>query len=307
MDNNKRKNDFQDDLDNMWLKDHLNASFELDNIKVSEDLMDRTLKAIKEAEKDEEYQKEKKKIRRFPVGRLVSAAAVLFVLLVGIGVMQLGFTGSKKSESDMSMDMVAGEAENSAMADITMEQAASSEKSAESSVDMYNDSSTTYSMAEDSSEKYDLAAVEDSVDGETNEIMGKTFGTDINNSGDQVVNSDICPVSADSVTALIITKKDGEEVKSQNPVESATTIYDMLSGYPLELVEESSDNNDWMYKITITSTDNLEYTYLIGENIQVLNENEKEKNSAGYHTEDMKRLLEEMDHYYKELKNEANK
>ncbi|BCJ92995.1 hypothetical protein acsn021_05640 [Anaerocolumna cellulosilytica] len=91
MENKNNKNDFPNGKDDLNIKDHLNASFDMEKISVSEDLIARTLKKIQDSEAEEITNTEVQKKKVIPMRRYVSAAAaVLLVVVVGTALVKVG-------------------------------------------------------------------------------------------------------------------------------------------------------------------------------------------------------------------------
>lgn len=304
MDNNNKKNSFPGDLDNMRLKDHLNASFELDNIKVSEDLIARTLKAVKEAEVQVEHPEETNKIKRFPVRRLVSAAAVVLVLLVGVQVMNNGFIGSKKdsgSSENLSAESAAdnGMMQTYGIPEATMDVTGSTESG-----------TTVFDGAKADEAKTALdssAPAEEAENLYTAEAPGnisKTAGEGTGLYDNELIFSSIIPVTVDSVTALTVTKNNGSQVSLKKVAKNASKLYSILDGCSLTRKDGTikEDNSDWTYKVLITTKDKLEYTVLIGEIIQIKNTSEQAENTTEYLPGDVKALLSELDDFYNSVR-----
>lgn len=89
MENKNNKNDFPSGKDDFNIKDHLNASFDMEKITVSEDLIARTLKKVQESE--EIINTETKKRKVIPMRRYVgAAAAVLLVVVIGTALVKTG-------------------------------------------------------------------------------------------------------------------------------------------------------------------------------------------------------------------------
>ncbi len=304
MDNNNKKNSFPGDLDNMRLKDHLNASFELDNIKVSEDLIARALKAVKEAEVQAEHPEEMNKIKRFPVRRLVSAAAVVLVLLVGIQVMRNSSIGSKKdagSSENLSTEMAAdnGMAQTYGIPETTMDVTGSTESGTTAfdaaEADEAKTSTDTSASAEEAENQYTA---------ETPGNITKTAGEGTGLYDGELIFSAAIPVAADSITALTITKNNGSQVSLKKVAENASKLYGILDGYSLTLQDGTikEDNSDWTYKVLITTKDKLDYTILIGKIIQIQNTTEQAKNTTEYLPGDVNALLRELDDFYNSVR-----
>ena len=111
-------------LDKLNIKSHLNASLDFSNISVSEELIQKTLRAINEepstlVEKDENVMNTRKIPWNSYVRRLTGVAAALIVLIGGYSIIKnsVGMKSSKKDsngsmENSISMDMVQPEAKS---------------------------------------------------------------------------------------------------------------------------------------------------------------------------------------------------
>lgn len=125
--NSKKVNHMDQNLeiDDMNIKSHLNASLDLSGIQVSEDLINRTLQAIKQQEKmDHEEETTPKEAERkiIPwsryVRRVAGVAAAVFVVVIGFNALTRLDIGSKKSadnstQSEMDTRMMDEMAEKS--------------------------------------------------------------------------------------------------------------------------------------------------------------------------------------------------
>jgi hypothetical protein len=116
---NKNKNDFPGGKDDLNIKDHLNASFDMEKITVSEDLIARTLKKIQDSEVEGTTNAEIQKKKVIPMRRYVSAAAaVLLVVVVGtalvrVGTLNVGFGNSKQMNESSGSETAMPEEETS--------------------------------------------------------------------------------------------------------------------------------------------------------------------------------------------------
>lgn len=120
MKSNKKENDKSIDFEMKHLKEHLNSSFDFNNITMSADLINKTLKAINTGEspkvvsvdnnfketnsKSTEYSKKKNK---FPIYKFAGAVAAVVILVIGFNKIQDNlFMGKKDSStSNSAMDI----------------------------------------------------------------------------------------------------------------------------------------------------------------------------------------------------------
>ncbi|MGB8454169.1 MAG: hypothetical protein WCD89_17795 [Anaerocolumna sp.] len=296
MDKNNKKNDRPGNLDNMRLKDHLNASFDIDNIKVSEDLIARTLKSIGESGLQEEQPKESNKIKHFPVRRLVSAAAVIIVLIVGINVLQNGL-GSSKTESPISLDdgtagkMAAGNGTKSNSTFGTEEDAAADTVTSDTAAADMEDPAPEEGITPFSSE------VSKNVNKEDERVAGSfSEGT---------LFSGLYPITFASVEKFTVSKNDGTEKTFTDAGDKVSELYTVMDGYSLTTSNTKTDGNEnnWTYKTLITTTDKQTYTILFSDEIQVIQSNETTESTPFiYSVGDMGNLLKQVDEFYISLK-----
>ncbi len=322
MEKNNKRNVLPGDLDNLSLKDHLNASFDIDKITVSEDLIARTLKAVRESESLEEQPKKNNKIKRFPVRRLVSAAAVILILFVGSYMFQNGLTGFEK-DAQYSMDTgVAGEsAANQGSADIYDTKTGDSagvDGSTENNGDLDSSAADREDLTSD--EKLNLYSTDVSEGTEQAEGGGS----------DSVINgklfSVLYPVTFETVETFKISKNDGTKISVTKAGNKVNELYSILDGYPLtagdakeddtkeEKTKESNtkkdtkasgageNKNSWTYKAEIETTEKKDYTILIGDSVQVLTTNASADGTSGlYSVEDMDNLIKQLNDFFTSL------
>jgi hypothetical protein len=126
------------EVDEMKIKSHLNASLDLSGISVSEDLINRTLQAIKKQESEQQAteadktspEDEHKKV--IPWNRyartFAGVAAAAIVVVAGYGLIKGGLLTAQKSESttDSSVQMTYDTASTESAADSTMSAATDS-------------------------------------------------------------------------------------------------------------------------------------------------------------------------------------
>ncbi|WMJ90160.1 hypothetical protein [Anaerocolumna sp. MB42-C2] len=315
MDKNNKNNSLPGDLDDLRIKDHLNASFDMDNVTVSEDLIARTLKAIENSAPQKEQPKELKKIKHFPVRRLVSAAAAIAVLIVGINVLQNGFTGNKE---DAQINMDAGSTEKASEEAATMEIYSAAADGTPSLNNSAKSSEITGSSAEESdvADSADITTFSSELKEDTNkEGTNKTGGGTGSVYGGDLF-SVMYPITYDTVTTFNLSKNGdtgkslkitGKPLKETDESLKDTGIkvndfYNILDGYPLTKsnTKDNGNNDDWIYKAEIVVPNQLAYTIMIGDTIRV-----EQKNKSGepqvfiYSTENMDTLIKQMEEFYK--------
>ena len=152
-DNNDKRNDLE--IDDMNIKTHLNTSLDVSGINISEDLINRTLEAIKRQQAEQlvnqteakDFSKKVISWNKYIRGFAGVAAAVLIVV-VGYNAMSQINIGKSKSNSDSSQSM-----DNNSSKDIMMEEAAESDSSLAASekadVDVEFDATSTDTATQD--------------------------------------------------------------------------------------------------------------------------------------------------------------
>lgn len=325
MEKNNKNNVLQDDFDDLQLKDHLNASFDIDNIKVSEDLIARTLKAIKESDPQEEQRKEEKKIKPFPVRRLVSAAAVVFVLFAGINVLKNGMVGNKTS-SPMNLEAPVTE---QAKGDGTMRSYGIQDNSASSAAGSTESNLTFDTTAADGAADSPVGSAASDLEKSQNTAGTEKYtvksddGTILGTGKEQF--SVLYPVDAEKVETFTALKKNssntelkGDDAKADNIKADSkkagtkvSELYILFDGYSMTPVNTESieEADDWVYKFQITTKEKLKYTILLGNYLRVLQENgtTDPNTNAGTTTQDyrvdsMDKLLKQADELYNSIK-----
>ncbi len=302
MDKNKINNSLPSDLDDLRVKDHLNASFDLDNLTVSEDLIARTLKAIKESDQQEEQPQKINKIKHFPVRRLVSAAAAIAVLIVGINIFQNSFTGNKKG-TQISMD--SSSAEKAPEEAATMENYSAAADGAAS----LNNSTKSSEIAGSSAAESDMAAADEEITTFSAELKEDTKKAGGTSSGyGENLFSVLYPITYDTVTTFNVSKNGdtGKSLKETGKSLKETGIkvnefYNILDGYPLTASNTNENRNtaDWIYKAEIVEPNQVAYTIIIGDTIQVEQKSETgEPQVSVYSTENMDNLIKQIQDFY---------
>lgn len=248
------KNNKNEDWVNDSIKNHLNSSFDKDNIVVSEDLIARTLKAIKESEtkeavKETEYRKidEQKAVIKWRTLRprtLIGAAAAVILLLISIPVLS-GFPGSK---SDM-IRMENGKT-GSSMQDNSIQ---ITEHKADATMDGTEKSSDLRIAQKEESAKVE-SYVMDTMDG-------------------SIPFSQLYSIGHFTMDKVIIRNND-EVIETKEPVHTVNRLYQIFDEYTYLV----SDNVQVEYdtEIDIISKEGYSYTILMGEGIWVKREYEED-------------------------------
>lgn len=331
MDKNKKRNDQPIDMDNFGLKDHLNASFDLDKLVVSEDLINKTLKAIKESETNNgsemntESVKDTNRKKAFPVRRLVGAAAAFMVLFVGMYAFQNNL-GSKQDAGTENINLAANEdsnitsdaAEQNKMEIYSDTETPSAESYASDSAtitegakladnptdtvagDESTDSSASLFAAEQTDGTMSTESTKEDAD-QTGEGDSGIAGTKSGVAADSLLFSSLYPVTYDTPETFTISNTNGNSAVLTDTGSTAGKFYDILDTYALTEVQEVIGDN-WTYKIDIKAAENQNYTYLFGDLVQVTAV-DKDGNSSvrTYEIDNINALMQQMDDFFADL------
>lgn len=276
--NNQQKNGngSMDEYDSIHLKDHLNASFDKDNIVVSEELIQKTLQAIQSGKtpltlegdnEEENIAKEQKKKNRYPIFRLAGIAAVLLLLLICLNILKYLPANKKSAEYDVNSG--AQDTSESAMPEIgTLEKSIEAKKDTE-----------TYSIAEEGAGQEVAKEGENALTDENNHKSDmKASGINDESKpqevkmgiGENMLFSDVLPFTAEQVKyfSIINSKKESITFKKPEKIKEFLLMLDEYSLLPIENEEDTSEN-PFDYKIVFTTQDNLSYTILVENEIQL--------------------------------------
>lgn len=288
MEKNK-KIDSRIDIENLSLKDHLNTSFDIDKITVSEDLIARTLKAVKESETQEVLVSQKNEIKKkqFPVRQVASAAAVVVLLLIGMNVLQNGLPRNSKNNTQISSDSMSAESasDEKFMADESATADMNGEESAEINILDAEDSSedTTFDNATSSLTAAETPNTESEVQKDGGGITGSYSGNYF---------TSLFPFTGEEVELFTVTNKAQEVLTIESS--KVQEFYTILDGFTLTQMDNNL-NDTWDYKVEIKTT-NQTYTILLGNGIQV---NENESSNIYYQVDDSQTLLEQVNSFLK--------
>jgi len=277
---NHLKKEMDKDFDIIHLKDHLNASFDKDNIVVSEELIQKTLQAIQSGKApltaEEEYTEdidvidyESRKKNRWSIFRLASIAAVLMLLLVGLNVFEYLQTGNKK---DMAVkeNRMSGDVTESDM--VSMTESTTENKAMEKGTDRNQKAAEEYAMAADQikeapeeNKSKDEFTTNASDAKEETEALESPMGLMMEGN---ILFSDILPFTADQVTSFDIINSKKETI-SYAKLDKTKEILLLLNEYPLALIENEEDTleQQWDYQIKFITKDNKSYTISVGNEI----------------------------------------
>jgi len=251
------------DIDDLDIKSCLNASFEDEGISVSEDLINRTLDAIRKhaaedfgSEKElDEHKKPASFLRKTRI--LISAAAAVAILFIGINAIGL-FAPNKSDQASPEynyMDM-AGQSEFSLQA-------------AKESGD-----SVAGISSEENAEKYtgkDEITVTESTSETKNNMFADGSDTQQENdmklssafNRDEVVFADIVDIEQADVKSITITSMTGDRTITLTEQEQVDSFYSIMGNH--SFVRETQGQSDEQFLIEILA-ENRKSRIIIGSN-----------------------------------------
>jgi len=284
----KKSNKF--DLDKLNLKDRLNASLENEGISVSDDLINRTLDAIKNQKVDDlDYLKDNDKnfkpafiLRKTRI--LVSAAAAVIILLVGMSAINL-LSSDKKQSDEYAKYNYSGSSEKADLApQITMESDVSESILADDEMKIASD-------------EYDLKGN----NAENGEDLSKQKGVgedNINLTSALTVNeigfAEIASIEAGDAKSVSITSVISGKTVMFSDKDRINQFYAKMASH--SFIRETDGKAEGQYIVEITGQDKVS-KIVIGKDIieADLTDNEIASHSI-YSAVDYNRLAEELDY-----------
>jgi hypothetical protein len=278
----KNKKELFEEFDMEHLKDHLNTSFDYDNIKVTEELIQRTQKAIEDGEAPKIIE-DNKKPRKYPIFKVAQAAAAVIVIIAGITVAQNGII-----KNDIGNEQSAKKAEQSEMTENNSLKAMPSE---EENYDVNGFSAKSSDTSLDNEANFDISSGEEIPDNSANVMFGtglaenETLGEEervdsVTNESvdmfaagsqmtqDSVVFTDLLPAYNQISQITIETKEKVYGITDS--LSKKKDLLDLLGGFSLSNGENLSGSTN--YVIKIETLDNQSYTITISENVQIIEE-----------------------------------
>ncbi|NLZ72815.1 MAG: hypothetical protein GX905_03215 [Bacteroidales bacterium] len=274
MEKNNDLNKFESELDFLCLKDHLNASFDKDNISVSDDLINRTLQAAKEKTSSDIISLEEKKKNRIPTRGIIQvAAAILFVFVF------YNFTSNFRMGKKESPSESASEANSTAASDM------------EAKSDDIPYTSRSNNVTEEAKENAAEQTMEKTLDSEET-VAGQM--------GDIEANSfvKLYPVSAEHVFSFALTGNAQETVKGD--AEHVNELFSILDAY-FFIPGDKNISSGWNYKIVFTTDAAQTFTIWIGDGIQINQKDGVTETELYYSLENIDDLLIQVEELYKNL------
>lgn len=285
---NKNKNKF--DVNTMDIKSHLDASFEIDNIKVSEELIAKTLLAVKASENETtkstdrvqedlmdsvensnadnviNIERKRGKFRFLPM-KLATVAAAVFVFVVGIYAMNNGIGASKKDSG--SNNSLMNESSSTSMDSGNDNVAEDKMEISNARVEGVNDEENGVAEKKlDESTSYDKS--DELAEPEYN-ITGDFSKSSVSN---PIIISNLYPIHNITISEFTIKDANNKLLYTTKQIEKVIKVYDILDGYPLTMVENKT--LDYIYQFDILTDDGQSYTILIGNGIYLKTTDELE-------------------------------
>ena len=252
---------------NEWnIKSHLNTSLDMDGISVSEDLINRTLEAIKKQSQEtsnplpqvQEEKPEKKVIPWYHYARNIAAVAAAGLILV-LGINGLGQTGRKSDQSvtdgkkadNISYDMAAKEAAPEATASSKEDNGSTIEFAADSSERMdalYITGESSNNMTGEEETNHTALTTKDA--GADMKAAGGTLDDDNKAEGDSLLLSfrEICPIPPETAESITLLVNASEEEHSISDPDTINQFYYLMEGYGYAL----GDTTEGTVQMTIT-------------------------------------------------------
>lgn len=280
----KKNNSNEINKDSLDLKSHLDASFDYDNIKVSEELINKTLEAIKNSNNKEVLEEDNPKVTPFKkksnkwvsTRRVAAAAAVLILFVAGYRVIDGGL-GGKKSDQNFTME------------------------SAKDEVSILNKTESDNGSVEDFDiSNTGVAENEFNTQGVQEEIVGITSDTAEFDKQDNsltilVANtfSSLYSINPEQVKELTIENKAGVIKTQMDTKEGTISIINILDEQKLTITD--IEDFEWSYKVLILTGEKEGLTILVGNGIEIL---VGEEASSRYIVDDIEGLKNKLEEFF---------
>lgn len=281
MDKNKTGKNPSPVRDDMELKALLNASFDKDNLTVSEDLIQRTLLKIKEAETEDkknadntaaeipvggeeaaeqESNGDRKPVIKFPVRRFAGAAAAVLLLVSAVWLYQNNITGTRQDNgvNEQSQQQELGIADTGSAENYTM---TAPETSAVQGIDEDEAASTAKEAPLEGDASVDITASSGS--GADKAAAADAKSSMVTLVAPEVL-SELYPINADEAVTFQVIKAEGKQTKEdkkslEEPAVKAAELYTLLAAYTVQVSEK--EETDILYSFEIITQDKNVITY----------------------------------------------
>ena len=280
------------EVDELNIKSHLNTSLEAEGISVSEDLINRTLEAIK-SDNDQDVELDKAPV--FMSGRirtLVTVVETLLILAVGINAIRLnipyGMMLDNATDQAKSYDNTTDEN------DMAFSEASDQYDDSVDGIDSYNldayeFTTNTEDAGKDTSVKYGEATVGALPD---NEVEDKA---ELTVHGYEMTFTEMVLIESEAVKSITITSILGQGERAITGHDEVKEFYWMMDNYIYQ--QGSGDYEDMLYTVDIIGA-SLDGRLLIGDsNIVVELTNKDAVSQSIYTASDHGKLIEEMKNF----------
>lgn len=327
--NDKKKDNIE--IDDMKIKSHLNASLDLSGINVSEDLINRTLEAIKKQSAEQtdtvtevntrEVQKKVIPWNRYIRGFAGVAAAALIVV-AGYGMISRGLTGSMKSDdstnsaaqeervnydtavSDTAEDFTYSASE-AAPADDTLMAKDSGTKSADQNADGGSDNKADGQLAE----QFTITADADmtSEGGGTTGSAGQTVPGEAATAEQPLQSALSVPVltfrdiflpDPAQAQSLTITDETTAATVTLTSQEEILDFYSVMDKHQFTSSSDSSAGSDYKVEIKSLQPGESQYTMTVGNNVIISYQDSIAASQSIYNATDSALLLQDLKDFF---------
>ncbi len=237
--------------DELKIKSHLNTSLEKEGISVSEDLINRTLEAIRKQSQEatgpvraeQERQPERKVIPWFKYARNFAAVAAAGMILV-LGINGLEQTGKKSDQSETAKEKENGISYDMAATDQAAPEAADSKADAGNSVMEFAAQSGESTLSSDNNGEDEIYGInsEEKLDDsvmvteDTDAVLkaaGKAPTSDDGAEGDRLLLSfrEICPILPEEAQDITITGNADQGERLISDSEEIKLFYNQMESY----------------------------------------------------------------------------
>ncbi len=283
------KNKDKFDINTMDIKSHLDASFDIDNIKVSEELIARTLKAVKASEngprKSTDMVQEdfvdllennnntdnviniesKRKKTIFAPMKIATVAAALFVFVVGIYAMNNGVSNKNSGSNSHKKS-------ESSSGSIVSDDSAAYEIPAEGSVEL--DEIIVTQKQDIESETADYGITNENASDEAADKKYNIAGDNSFFKAETLLLSNLYPIQNKTISEFTIKDVNNKLICTTIQIEKVKEVYEILDEHPLTIGENKT--LEYIYQFDILTDDGQSYTILIGSGIYAKTSDELE-------------------------------
>lgn len=292
------------DRDDMELKRHLNAAFELDTLTVSEDLIQRTLLKIKEMDDTvtETQESITEKVRkRYPARRFVGAAAAVLLLVTAVWAY----------ENNMNFDKLdTGTATNEKI-NIEMQTVPDTESPLAADSAVQDNAQTKMAAAEDSSNAGGSDNSSDTSKSDTSKSMGAqqdpsaaSDGTHTDTQQSLLTTAALTlsqryAIKAEDIKSFAAESTD-ERKKEEKSTDSVSKLYALLDNYTAT-VSDTQSTGDTVYRFVITDKTEKTITFeFYTDNIISVTDTRTQDGTITYTIDNGDGLLKEIGNFLNE-------